>query len=190
MKKRTFLICLLVSVGLAWLPTSVGQVKEDNSDHLAWQMLLVLDTPNLVPPAVQYAVFDKDPIPGFRANLKRMKPYHAKQLERDKSEADRKLSRSTYLSVNWDNSFKEVTGDQVYLLTAAPGVRHSISSNSQDGKKWVVTKIVRIKGEPVCWCLPVETKTGERIKVKFTEVNAFDLDSVYEDTMRSSIPSK
>ena len=58
-----------------------------------------------------------------------------------------------------------------------------VSSNDPGGKKWIVTKIVNINGKPVCWCIPVEVKTGEEINVTFNEKNTFDLKNIYDKTM-------
>ena len=42
---------------------------------------------------------------------------------------------------------------------------------------------MRIKGKPVCWCLPVEVKPGEPIKVTLTEDNVFDLGAAVDDAL-------
>lgn len=181
---RIFAGFVVVLAGMAWSVCTVAQEQGDAIRKRAtWRIALSLDTPNLVPPAVQYAVFDKDPIPGFKASLKRMQSYHQKELQETETEANSRLACSVFLKVHWDLGFKEITGDNVHLLTTAPGVSHSVSSISQDGKKWIVTKVVWIKGEPVCWCLPVETETGEGIEVVFTERNDLDLEAVYDDVM-------
>jgi hypothetical protein len=189
------ILCLLLFASVMAAAGEPPNIVLIMADDLGWhdthfQGNEALDTPNLVPHAVQYSVFDKDPIPGFKAALKRMQSYHQKELEKCDTEASRKLSRSTYMTISWDGGFKQVTGDKVYLLTSAPGVSHSLSSNSQDGKKWVVTKIVRIKGRPVCWCLPVETTAGERIEVVVTEKNALHLAAFYDEMMRKPDQTK
>lgn len=83
--------------------TGVKQKKEVEPERNSnWDIALQLDNPNLIPPATQYAVFDEDPIPEFRASLKRILSYHQKKLEEAKTEADRKLARSILLKVQWD----------------------------------------------------------------------------------------
>jgi len=62
-----------------------------------------------------------------------------------------------------------------------------MSSNAPDGKKWIVTKAVDIKGKPVCWCIPVEVKTGKQIEVTLNESNIFDLRTTYDNVMREPI---
>jgi outer membrane lipoprotein-sorting protein len=167
--------------GLAW-----AQDKNKEQFHQAtWQMGINLDAPNLVPPAVQWAILDKDPVPGFKAGVKRMQGYHQAQLAQAKTEAQKELERNDQMTVIWDLGFREVTGDRLYLLTSTPGTSHGMSSNSQAGKKWIVTKIVQIKGKPVCWCLPVEVKTGESIEVSLTEDNRFDLGAAFDDALQA-----
>ena len=185
MIRRTFMVFTLVLAAIAWGAGAAAQHGDiEHWKRSTWRMTLNLDTPNLVPPAVQWAVLDKDPVPGFKARVKKMQGYHRKQLESAVGEAGKELVRSSQMTVCWDLGFKEVTGDKVYLLTSAPGVSHSLSSNAPDGNKWVVTKIVQIKGKPVCWCIPVEVKRGEEIEVTLTEDEVFDLEAVFDKTMR------
>ncbi|MCI0492015.1 MAG: hypothetical protein L0Z07_03660 [Planctomycetes bacterium] len=113
-----------------------------------------------------------------------------KRLERANDEAAREQIRSSQMTVNWDLGFKEVTGYEVNLLTSVPGVSTIISSNGPDGKKWIVTKIVQIKGKPVCWCIPAEVKTGNQIEVTLTEKTVFGLEAVHDETMRAPSQSK
>jgi type II secretory pathway component GspD/PulD (secretin) len=61
-----------------------------------------------------------------------------------------------------------------------------MSSNGAGGKKWIVTKTVNVKGKPVCWCIPVDVKTGATIDVTFGKRNTFDLKSVYDKAMQVS----
>jgi hypothetical protein len=92
---------------------------------------------------------------------------------------------------SWDFGFRDVTGNNLWLLTRRPGASisyHGLSSNGPGGKKWVVTKTVDIHGKPVCWCIPVEVKTGgPPIVVTFAKDNTFDLRSVYDNAMREPV---
>ena len=94
------------------------------------------------------------------------------------------------MTVAWDLGFRDVTGDKLYLLISAPFAVQTMSSNGPDGKKWIVTKTVRVKGKPVCWCLPVEVKRGESVHVTLTEENAFDLDAAYDKAMKAAEEAK
>jgi hypothetical protein len=154
------------------------------TEQLQWRIYLNLDTPNLVPPVVQYAIFDEDPLPGFRARIKKMQTYLQEQLEQAENNAKKELARSSFMSVNWDWGIKQVTGDKLNLLKSAISNSHCVSSNSPVGKKWIVTKIVRIKGKPVCWCMTAEVKMGEQTEVIFTEDNVFGLEDVLDAVMR------
>ncbi len=181
---RSLMLSALVLASMAWSYNLSAQDEDVERWKIStWQMTLNLDTPNLVPPAVQWAVFDKDPLPGFRARVKRMKGYHTEQLERAGDDANKELARSSQMTVSWDLGFKEVTGDKVYLLTSAPDVSHGFSSNTPAGKKWIATKIVQIKGKPVCWYIPVTVETGKEIRIMFTEDNMFDLESAFDKVM-------
>jgi hypothetical protein len=179
------IICLEHTMGFQWEPMQPGKPTDEAVQRWkssTWRITLNLDAPNLVPPVVQFAIFDEDPVPGFRARLKKMQTYLQEQLLRTENKAKKELARSSLMSVNWDLGFKRVTGDKLYLLKSAPFT--SMTSNSPAGKKWIVTKTVRIKGKPVCWCMTAEVKMGEQTEVIFTEDNVFGLEDVLDTVMR------
>lgn len=141
--------------------------------------------PDLIPPAVQWTVLDEDPVPGFKERVEKMATFYRKRL-RDANDPERaKIIRQSQMEVSWDLGFESVTGDKVYLLTSAPNVSHSLSSNAPAGKKWIVTKTVNVKGEPVCWCLPVATEIGKMIEVTLAEDNTFDLAGTFDEVMKN-----
>ena len=111
-----------------------------------------------------------------------MQKFSRQQLEKADTKPWKELVRVAQLKGDWDNGFKDVTGENLSLLTKQPGT--VLSSNRPDGKKWVVTKTVDIEGRPVCWCIPVEVKIGKRVYVTFKKSNTFDLQTPYDDAMR------
>ncbi len=145
-----------------------------------WQLGIELDMPDLKPQAVQFAIFEKDPVPGFYAEVKSMRKHDREQLDKAASEARKKQVLDILMTVGWDSGFREVTGDELYLLTRA----NTISSNSTGGKRWVVSKTVQIDGKPVCWCIPVEVETGKEVKVTLDKDNVFDLRAAYDKAMK------
>jgi hypothetical protein len=115
-----------------------------------------------------------------------MQTHNRQQLEKADKEARREQLRAIQMTVGWDLGFKKVTGDDLYLLVKGPGYsRTGMSSNAPGGKKWIVTKTVQIEGKPVCWCIPVEVKTGKSIDVTFDKSNTFDLRSAYDRAMQA-----
>jgi hypothetical protein len=191
MIRQCLILSAIVLAGMTWASSVYAQDKDlERWKRSTWQMILKLETPNLVPPAVQWTVLDKDPVPGFGARVKGMQAHYKKQLERVDDEAKKKLLRSSQMTVGWDLGFKEVTGDQVNLLISAPGVSHIVSSNAPGGKKWIATKIVQIKGKPVCWSIPVTVETGKETQLTLTENNMLDLESTFDKAMGESIKDK
>ena len=74
-----------------------------------------LGVSDLDTPAVQYALFDEDPSPGFATKLQRLKQVFGDLLE--KAEPDkRQRTRGYQMRVVWDGLFRTVTGDKVNLL--------------------------------------------------------------------------
>jgi hypothetical protein len=59
----------------------------EKEDVKGWQIGIDLDMPSLEPQAVQFAIFDKDPVAAFVAQVKRRQNFSRQQLEKVKNEA-------------------------------------------------------------------------------------------------------
>lgn len=182
--RQILAFAVLWGAGMAIPPSTRADEKQiDEWMRSTWQMGIALDAPDVVPPAVQWAVMDHDPVPGFTARVKQMKGYALGQIGKAKNKEDKEIARTASMTVQWDAGFEDVKGSDLYLLTSAPGRYCTFSSGGAGGKKWIVTKIVSIKGKPACWCLPVEVTPGRKVQVTLTEDNLFDLASAYENAM-------
>ena len=124
-----------------------GKKTNEQLPDAAWQLTLSLDAPNLEPPVVQWAVLDKDPVSGFRERIKRMEGFYQTRLGQAKDETQKEMEHSVQMTVGWDTGFRDVTGDQLYLLSGAPGSCNGFTSNRPAGKKWIVTKIAAHQGK-------------------------------------------
>ena len=159
----------------------------ENHKDTNWEISLDLQAPQLVPPAVQWTFLDEDPVPAFKARIREMRASDRERPGQAKNEAGREEERQFVMLKQWDRGFKEIPGNETFLLTA--GTSGSVSSNGPDGKKWIVTRVGQIKGQPVCWCLPVELKKGIEIKAALTEENAFDLGAAFDSALQEAGPS-
>ncbi len=173
--------------GTAFLLTFIALRSEliaQDSTIETWRLAISIDDSQRVRSAVQYGIFDTDPVPGFKARFKSVVRY----LQGQDTPANTIEKRASSLaSACWDLSFKEVTGDRVYLVVRSPNATDVLhGSNSSDGKKWLVTKITEVNGKPVCWCVPIEVQTGRQIEVVLSENNMFDLTSAYQDARLAS----
>ena len=169
------LACLTRTCMLSAQDADVEQWKKTT-----WRINLNLDTPNLVPPAVQWTVLDKDAVPGFKARAKDMLNSQPRQTGQAGDTAKEEMNRRSQLMVAWEQGFRDVPGDKVYLLTSAPNL---FSSNGPGGSKWIITKIVQIKGKLLCWCIPVEVQTGKEVHITLSEQNALDPASAFEQAI-------
>jgi hypothetical protein len=161
--------------------------KKDDRRLETWRVAINLEASKQLPSAVQWAIHDNDPVPAFKARIKRFGSIFQEQLKEAQNQAAREEKRNKWISMQWDWGFKEIPGDRLYLLT--PDNPHPFESNAQDGKKWIVTKVRMMKGKPVCWSIPVEVKYGEEIKVTLTEKNVFDLGTAAESALREAATS-
>jgi hypothetical protein len=155
-----------------------------------WRLRLELDMPDLKPQAVQYTVLDKDPVSKYAAQVKKMRGHFRKQLNAADVDAAKAPIRNVQMMVEWDRCFREVTGNNLWLLTRRPGKEvgeNVLSSNSPGGKKWVVTKAVFVNEKPLCWCIPVELIVGEQVVIALNKDNTFDLQTPYDEMMKRSV---
>jgi hypothetical protein len=99
-----------------------------------------------------------------------------------KNESVSDEERRAVMAAAWDGVFKKVPGNHLYQLRSR--ATQTVASDAPDGKKWIVTKAVQVKGKPVCWSFPVKVKTGEEIAVTLTEDKAVDLESAFASALR------
>jgi hypothetical protein len=85
---------------------------------------------------------DKDPGPAFKARTKHRQTWNRKQLEQAGDESVKDLVRSGVMRANWKMSFRDVTADEIYLLTSSRS--GGIQSTGAAGKRWIVSKVVEI----------------------------------------------
>jgi hypothetical protein len=121
-----------------------------------WQLQLELQAPHAHVPAVQWAIFDRDPRPLFRAEVAR---FHGAYP-----------GRAVPLTVLWDRLFGIIPGDHVHLLAPSPQMV-LVKSDGTPGRKWIVTKSFRRGGEAYSWCLPFEAVGGELTAVLLDDTN-------------------
>ena len=162
---------------------SVTANERKQRDQERWTLDLALDMPDLEPPALLWAVFDHDPVPGFEASLRKMLDDHRGRLAETEDEEAKRIVRNAYLQVHWNGQFREVMGDKVYLLGSAPNRSDSYASNEPDGTNWFATKAVEVNGDLLSWCLRIDVTTGSRSAVRFGRNNVFDLAAGYDRIM-------
>jgi RNA polymerase sigma factor (sigma-70 family) len=159
-----------------------GKVQDE-----IWRMAMSLRASKRLPSAVQWAMFDHDPVPAFKSRIKKLRWVYREQLRRAKDQAAKEEIRKGWMVVQWDSGFKEIPGDRVHLLTADHP--YPLTSNGPDGKKWIATKVQMAGDKPVCWSVPVELKYGEEVKVTLTEKNALDLGAAIDTALREGASS-
>jgi len=180
---RIILYAVLATFFFQSTSHAISEEKREEYEKTTWRLHLKLDMPELVAAAVIWAVFEEDPIPEYRQRIEKVKDIYRKFLEEKTDEKSRQIAKNAQMQVSWNLGFKKITGDEVCLLTEAPGVSHSLASNSEAGKKWIVTKVVYIKRKLICWVIPVETEVGKTVDVVLSNENVFNLAEIYDEIM-------
>jgi hypothetical protein len=159
---------------------AISEEKLEEHMKTTWRMQLQLNMPNLEPAAIQWAILEEDPIPGYRQRLEVVRDAYKKLLV-EAAKEDKQIIKRSQMRAAWDSGFRQVTGDRVYLLTGKPG--HSFSSNGDAGMKWIVTKVIYVDEEAVCWVIPIDVEIGKSVDIEFSNDNVFDLTEIYNDIM-------
>ncbi len=168
-----------------------------------WSAGLTLDAPDLHDGVVAAAVFDNDPVPGFKSRVLKTRSFTEYSLEQPSATPQ---TRQLIIESQWDYGFGEVTGKDVFFLRSGAGevvvssrlfVSRSGSAREKPfgevsgsvGKpgvqRWLVTKAVLINGKTLCWCIPFESKT-DGVRLTLTEKNALDLAPIFDEIIPPS----
>jgi hypothetical protein len=164
-------------------------MSREEWERTTWQVSPRLDTDELAPCAVQYAIVDADPMAHFRAEVGRLDALPPADAG-EQAEAVRQAVRAAA----WESVFRDVPGDRVFLLedyglpdpparTAPDGSSVAtmtrafvgISSDDAEGRRWLVTKVLRAGGRQLVWNVPFQARRGHLTTIVLRESNAVDL---------------
>ncbi len=166
MKKIIASMILLLAVSA--YPVDENQIRE--WERTTWRLNINLTSENVQGGAVQFAITEKDPRDSFRKDYKKLKD---RSIQEKRYDADSEFSLKL---VAWDVQFREINGDEVYLLVK--GDVNGFSSNKPDMKYYLVTKATVIKGRPAVWFIPVKAKTGKEKSIVLNDSNVIYLDNL------------
>ncbi len=176
----TINVAVIVTFGLLWAAdkgiTKKPPYTEEEIAELkktVWIVKIKLDTLSLKTPAVQYALFDYDPIPGFKKIVTGYSMVYNGMMAGVSKEERKPGLRRAAIRIKWDQLFEEIGGDKIYMITR--GGTNSSSSNGQPSKQWIVTKCISENSEPICWCIPVEPEIGKEVTVNLEKATTFDV---------------
>jgi len=153
MKKILASVIILFTISAYSLDEN--QIRE--WEKTTWRLSINLKSRKVHGGAVQFAIMEKDPRDSFIKDYKKLKDRAVQEKRYDvESEFSIKL-------VAWDVQFREINGDEVYLLVK--GDMNGFSSNKPDGQYYLVTKATLIKDKPAVWFIPVKVETGKENKI-------------------------
>jgi len=139
-----------------------------------WCVGLTLDPQALDAPAILWTVLGEDPTRRFVADVRRLEEHRTGRPDApDPGPAGGRLRAA------WDHLFSLVRGDRVYLLTPAP-CQHTLTTNEEDGQRWVVTKAFHGASGEYSWCVPFTATCGRIAKVTLDASNRLDLGALVE----------
>lgn len=162
-----------IAVIMLFFAVSAYSLDEDQIrewEKTTWRLSINLKSKKVHGGAVQFAIMDKDPRDSFRKDYKKLK---------DRSIAEKRYDADTEFSIKlvaWDVQFREINGDEVYLLVK--GDMNGFSSNKPDGQYYLVTKATLIKDKPAVWFIPVKVETGKEQKILLEDSNVIYLEEI------------
>lgn len=179
--KRVLLLLGSLAVGTAG--AGGHGVPEDEF----WSVRLRLHMPTLEPEVVQLAVFDTDPTETYVREISRPRTQRIIEIAVEKSDRlDVRTSARLHMVAAWDRLFRDISGDQIYLVIggAPNSTQTSIVSNSPGTRKWLVTKVRGEPDDPICWCIPFTTGEGRTASITLDETNRLDLDGLIRENFK------
>lgn len=161
-----------------------------------WMVMPRLSFPELYPPALLVSLMDKNPEEMYMRHLREQKK--ASQKQPFIEDAIPEEVKALAMGIAWDTIFKEVSGDQVFLLfqsrEAPEGILQMperklsiknmkpfvmMGARGPAGERWLVSKAVFHEGRPFCWCIRVLPVVGESVKIILTRENRYKLEEGY-----------
>jgi peroxiredoxin/outer membrane lipoprotein-sorting protein len=174
----------LGTFGYLWASDKAIQKSEEDEFVVPqdrWMVSLELNVPDLEPHVVQFAFLDEDPTPSFLNRVDDAADIYFMLQERAETEEQKHIYRSANIRNSWDDAFMNVTGDNIHLLHKSG----SRSSNALPSTQWVVTKVVYLDNEPLCWCIPVEPEFGQRMSISLNKDNAYNISEEFDKAIQS-----
>lgn len=165
---KKFIALILLFFAVSAYPVDENQIRE--WERTTWRLNINLTSENVQGGAVQFSITEKDPRDSFRKDYKKLKE---RSIQEKRYDADSEFSLKL---VAWDVQFREINGDEVYLLVK--GDVNGFSSNKPDMKYYLVTKATVIKGRPAVWFMPVKAKTGKEKNIVLNDSNVIYLDDL------------
>ena len=166
MKKILASVIILFTISAYSLDEN--QIRE--WEKTTWRLSINLKSRKVHGGAVQFAIMEKDPRDSFIKDYKKLKDRAVQEKRYDvESEFSIKL-------VAWDVQFREINGDEVYLLVK--GDMNGFSSNKPEGQYYLVTKATLIKDKPAVWFIPVKVETGKENKILLEDSNVTYLEEL------------
>ena len=166
MKKILASVIILFTISAYSLDEN--QIRE--WEKTTWRLSINLKSRKVHGGAVQFAIMEKDPRDSFIKDYKKLKDRAVQEKRYDvESEFSIKL-------VAWDVQFREINGDEVYLLVK--GDMNGFSSNKPEGQYYLVTKATLIKDKPAVWFIPVKVETGKENKIFLEDSNVTYLEEL------------
>ncbi len=180
--KRTILIISFILFFSSDL-FSLSNEEINKIRKTTWAVKISVNVEGIYPFALQYAVFETDPIKIFNKHMMRVYQSGGKKPAKDR------FMKNINMSVEWDMIFKKITADNVSLLPLKTEANNpfSVRSNSdpKDDKVWIVTKAAHMKDNtPLCWCIPVNIKKGCEFSIIIDMNNIFNLEKQYDSNLR------
>lgn len=178
---RTIPIILTMLVLSVSISDAISDEEMAEYEKTAWTLDIKLDMPELAPAAVMWALFDENPIPAYKESLVNLKDIYNQLYESENDEEQLPYIQQAQLKASWSTCFIKIPGDKIYLLTSV--LHHSLTSKTNPGKRWIVTRLRFIDGEPICWMIPIELEIGSTIEVVLSKENMFDLTELFNSVI-------
>ncbi len=186
-KKGVLLLCIYIAI---WVGVSRAQVYSEFENKKKCHIPITLDIPDIDVPAFIWAIFDYDPMPGYRERiLEHIAHWYPSQMNALTDPEKSRKFRNAVIEGTWADGFEFLSGSEVCLYRKAKDVDNWYNTY-EDGNYWFVTQSILHKKKPICWCIPIRIKPGTKIELILTKKNAIYLGDLFDEIMAEAPPPR
>jgi hypothetical protein len=169
--KKTLIAVILFAATISCYSMDERMIREWEAS--TWRLNILLKSDTVHGCAVQFAIIESEPRHIFNRNYSMF----LEKMKKHKTHGN--TDSAVNLMIAWDTLFRNVKGDEVYLLLK--NEQSGFSSNGPEKEYYLVTRASMIMDQPAAWIIRFHAKKGTRQDIILDDRNAVFLKDVVEN---------
>lgn len=168
--KKTLIAVIMFAATISCYSMDERMIREWKAS--TWRLNILLKSDTVHGCAVQFAIIESEP----RAIFNRNYSMFIEKMKKRKNHGN--TDSAVNLMIAWDTVFRNVKGDEVYLLLK--NEKSGFSSNGPEKEYYLVTRTSMIKDQPAAWVIRLHAKKGTEQNIILDDGNAVFLKDIVE----------